>query len=63
LLSGNALSWFASFLEKTFTGFTRHGSIETLFIAAFDDRDRKKVVETKMQSLRQRTWSAAIYAA
>jgi hypothetical protein len=36
---------------------------EALFTVAFGDSDRKKVAETKMQSLRQGTRSAAIYAA
>jgi hypothetical protein len=36
---------------------------EALFTAAFGDSDRKRVAETKMQSLRQGTQSAAIYAA
>jgi hypothetical protein len=35
---------------------------EALFTAAFGDSDRKRVAETKMQSLRQGTRSSAIYA-
>jgi hypothetical protein len=36
---------------------------EAFFIVAFGDSDRERVAKTKMQSLRQGTWSAAIYAA
>jgi hypothetical protein len=36
---------------------------EALFTTAFGDSDRERVTETKMQSLCQRTQSAAIYAA
>jgi hypothetical protein len=36
---------------------------ETLFTATFDDSDRKRVAETKMQSLRQGLRSIAIYTA
>jgi hypothetical protein len=35
---------------------------EALFTAAFGDSDMERVAETKMQSLRQRARSAAIYA-
>jgi hypothetical protein len=35
---------------------------EALFTAAFGDSNKERVAETKMQSLRQGTWSVAIYA-
>jgi hypothetical protein len=55
---GLHLSW-----KKRLPVLRDMAQFEALFIVAFDDRDMKKVVETKMQSLRQGTWSAAIYAA
>jgi hypothetical protein len=61
LLSGNALSWFAPFLEKHSPVLQDIVLFEALFTAAFGDSDRERVAETKMQSLRQRTRSVAIY--
>jgi hypothetical protein len=63
LLSGNDLFWFAQFLEKHSPVLQDMAQFETLFTAAFGDSDRERVVETKMQSLRQGSWSAVIYAA
>jgi hypothetical protein len=63
LLSGNALSWFVPFLEKHLPVLQDMVQFEALFTAAFGDSDRKRVAETKMQSLHQGSRSAAIYAA
>jgi hypothetical protein len=62
LLSGNAFSWFAPFLEKYSPVLQDMTQFEALFTAVFGDCDRKRVAETKMQSLRQGTRSSAIYA-
>jgi hypothetical protein len=62
LLLGNALSWFASFLEKRLLVLHDMAQFEAFFTAAFVDSDREKVAETKMQSLRQLTRCTAIYA-
>jgi hypothetical protein len=55
LLSGNTLSWFAPFLEKRLLVLQDMAQFEALFTAAFDDSDRKRVAEMKMQSLCQGT--------
>jgi hypothetical protein len=39
---------------KALAGFTRRGSIEAFFIAAFGDRERERVAETNMQSFTPR---------
>jgi hypothetical protein len=62
LLSGRTFSWFAPFLEKHSPVLQDMAQFEALFTAAFGDSDRERVAETKMQSLRQGTRSAAIYA-
>jgi hypothetical protein len=62
LLSGNGLSWFALFLEKHLPVLQDMAQFEALFTTAFGNNDRERVAETKMQSLCQGTWSAAIYA-
>jgi hypothetical protein len=48
LLSGNALSWFATFLEKRLPVLQDMAQFEALFTTAFGDSDKEKVVETKM---------------
>jgi hypothetical protein len=63
LLSGNALSWFAPFLEKHSPILQDMAQFEALFIVAFGYSDRERVAEKKMQSLRQGTRSTAIFAA
>jgi hypothetical protein len=62
LLSRNALSWFVPFLEKHSPVLQDMAQFEAFFIAAFGDSDRERVAEIKMQSLRQGTRSAAVYA-
>jgi hypothetical protein len=62
LLLRNALSWFAPFLEKRSPVLQNIAQFEALFTAAFGDSDRKRVAETKIQSLYQETQSVAIYA-
>jgi hypothetical protein len=62
LLSGNALSWFAPFLERRSPALQDMAQFEALFTAAFEDSDRERMAEIKMQSLRQGTRFATIYA-
>jgi hypothetical protein len=62
LLLENALSWFAPFLEKNLPVLQNMAQHEALFTTAFGDSDRKRVAETKMQSLHQGIQFAAIYA-
>jgi hypothetical protein len=62
LLSGNALSWFAPFLEKRSPVLQNMAQFEAFFTVVFGDSDRERVAKTKMQSLRQETRSATIYA-
>jgi hypothetical protein len=47
LLSGNALSWFAPFLEKHSPVLQDIVLFEALFTAAFGDSDRERVAETR----------------
>jgi hypothetical protein len=61
LFSRNALSWFVPFLEKHSPVLQDMAQFEVLFTTAFGDSGRERVAETKMQSLRQGTQSAAIY--
>jgi hypothetical protein len=50
-------------LEKHSPILQDMAQFEALVTAAFGDSDRERVAKTKMQSLRQGTRSAAIYAA
>lgn len=63
LLSGNARSWFAPLLEKDSPILYNLEAFMERFTAAFGDSDREGVAERKIQSLRQGSRSAAIYAA
>jgi hypothetical protein len=63
LLSGNAFSCFAPFLEKRLPVLQNMAQFEALFTTAFGDSDRERMTKTKMQSLRQETRSIAIYVA
>jgi hypothetical protein len=63
LLSRNAISWFASFLEKHSSVLQDMAQFEALFTIVFGDSNRERVAETKVQSLRQGIRSAAIYVA
>jgi hypothetical protein len=62
LLLGNAFSWFAPFLKKHSPILQDMAQFEALFTVVFGDSDRDRVAETRMQSLRQGTRSATIYA-
>ena len=63
LLSGNARSWFAPLLEKDSSiQYNLEAFMERLTIT-FGDSDRERVVERKIQNLRQGSRSATIYAA
>jgi hypothetical protein len=48
LLLGNALSWFAPFLEKNLPILQDMVQFEVLFIAAFGNSNRERVAETKI---------------
>jgi hypothetical protein len=61
MLSRNALSWFAPFLEKSLPVLQDMAQFEALFTTAFGDSDRERVAEIKIQSLHQGTRFAAIY--
>jgi hypothetical protein len=49
LLSRNALSWFAPFLEKHLPVLQDMAQFEALFTAAFGNSNREREAETKMQ--------------
>jgi hypothetical protein len=47
LLSKNAISWFATFLEKRSSVLQDMAQFEALFIVTFGDSDRERVAETQ----------------
>ena len=63
LLSSTTLSWFAPLMERNSPLLNDLDAFLEALTATFGDSDRERVAETKIQTLRQGSRSAAIYAA
>ena len=62
LLTGQALSWFASLFEKRSPILSNFETFLEAFVEAFGEHDKAHWATTKIRSLRQVAHSASVYA-